>query len=736
MPLPLPAVGPAREQQRGMALTGQARVLVLHAGTANRLFRQVARAGVSQAGFDRAMAELGDQLPDVTGAGWLASRDGEVPLLVRGPQVNAALQRVEQTSDGPLYTYRVGLALMATAGDRLGLPPSASSPENAFRKVTVQPEEAWQQGYPLPDETGGEAAGAVQMGPPPGKPLLSLGVLGSGPIVEASGRRQLVQGVLDVVGQLRRGLLPASLPGPVQPSQGGNLGTVLHTFSDMPAVAEQALSGPLTFTLDDTSGLGLGSVEVEVTAAANYPLEEGRDSALDFPYAGSVTVDGTVYHKYRASVVHYAITARSVRLTGPGRKIALSDRLTEQSLPPPPRAQSAEAVVGTIAVPGGAVWAAHESDRVADTAQPPPPGELSGIWLTSPKDESWRPANSYNLRDYLSPDDIARLKVDDAYTENDMDAIRVVLAKKIYFDPALVGTEPALYLNAPPDPRPGLGLLGRTRASWTSLGITDPQHRTYSAPLFALTQPGTRTARALRQAVNLPGRRRLLVAAHTGPARLPVPGEPGGLLPRLAGMVQVETEFSNLEIISTPRPGPGGRLWGWTRSDSFTRYSGGPAIGPFSASPAAVIVTKPYGVRKRMPLAAAKAIRAAHEVVRPRTRFPTMPMKETARGEHLPRNNPFWPSQDPPRLGRYLGAVEREKFRVRIPNGLIYDANGQLFNSQPGLNGWAPFVMTGERRFYTSNDLRLHSAFLAGAGLAAAGLWRVENGRVLAPLGR
>ena len=80
---------------------------------------------------------------------------------------------------------------------------------------------------------------------------------------------------------------------------------------------------------------------------------------------------------------------------------------------------------------------------------------------------------------------------------------------------------------------------------------------------------------------------------------------------------------------------------------------------------------------------------------------------------------------------RYMDAAERSKYEVMIKGGKLKDANGKLL----GANGREEFlyVMDAHGNIFiesTKNDLRVHSDFLAGEPVAAAGEIWIENGVV------
>jgi hypothetical protein len=105
-------------------------------------------------------------------------------------------------------------------------------------------------------------------------------------------------------------------------------------------------------------------------------------------------------------------------------------------------------------------------------------------------------------------------------------------------------------------------------------------------------------------------------------------------------------------------------------------------------------------------------------------------------GEHLPGNT-VWS------LGRavqYLSSVERQSYRLRVEDGIVFDAHGRPFDTAGASTllsgaGRAIFVMGPEGDLYASNYQRQgsfhHSTFFAGAPVAAAGELVVDNGRLI-----
>jgi len=89
---------------------------------------------------------------------------------------------------------------------------------------------------------------------------------------------------------------------------------------------------------------------------------------------------------------------------------------------------------------------------------------------------------------------------------------------------------------------------------------------------------------------------------------------------------------------------------------------------------------------------------------------------------------------------RYLNEEERNRYKITIKNGRIYDANDQLVDTsnasvRPGKTPErAIFVMDKHGNIYLSTFSKKgvfhHSSFLAGQPVAAAGDIRIENGKV------
>jgi hypothetical protein len=85
--------------------------------------------------------------------------------------------------------------------------------------------------------------------------------------------------------------------------------------------------------------------------------------------------------------------------------------------------------------------------------------------------------------------------------------------------------------------------------------------------------------------------------------------------------------------------------------------------------------------------------------------------------------------------------VAREQHRITISDGLVYDARGNLFDTQNGVsafgpssNGRAIFVMDEHGNLYASTYQAFrefhHSSLLGGQDVAAAGELVVKDGRI------
>jgi hypothetical protein len=86
---------------------------------------------------------------------------------------------------------------------------------------------------------------------------------------------------------------------------------------------------------------------------------------------------------------------------------------------------------------------------------------------------------------------------------------------------------------------------------------------------------------------------------------------------------------------------------------------------------------------------------------------------------------------------QYLNSQEREAHKLTVRDGLLYDAQGRLFDTQSALTAWgergkAIYVMDHSGNMYASTHHATgkfhHSSFLGGAPAAAAGELSVVNG--------
>lgn len=87
----------------------------------------------------------------------------------------------------------------------------------------------------------------------------------------------------------------------------------------------------------------------------------------------------------------------------------------------------------------------------------------------------------------------------------------------------------------------------------------------------------------------------------------------------------------------------------------------------------------------------------------------------------------------------YLDAQQRQQYQVHMHNGKLYDAQGELFDTEAAKTVWggdgkAIFVMDPAGNMYASNHHVKgkfhHSSFVAGAPVAAAGEFEVHKGVV------
>ncbi|MFD4441153.1 toxin glutamine deamidase domain-containing protein [Nocardia sp. NPDC058519] len=114
--------------------------------------------------------------------------------------------------------------------------------------------------------------------------------------------------------------------------------------------------------------------------------------------------------------------------------------------------------------------------------------------------------------------------------------------------------------------------------------------------------------------------------------------------------------------------------------------------------------------------------------------FQTQDMHHQYVGEHLPGNT-VW--ETPPSNVEYLDEQARRPFRIEIRDGILYNSNGQRFDTTVGRSSWgisgrAIFVMDQNGNLYAALEHAPgrfnHSSFLAGSPVAAAGELVVING--------
>jgi hypothetical protein len=83
---------------------------------------------------------------------------------------------------------------------------------------------------------------------------------------------------------------------------------------------------------------------------------------------------------------------------------------------------------------------------------------------------------------------------------------------------------------------------------------------------------------------------------------------------------------------------------------------------------------------------------------------------------------------------QYLNEAERQKYKVKVSNGLLTDANGIPLDSADTKNGKLMFVMDQNGSIYAGpQDLMEfhHSSFLSGDPVAAAGELEIAHGQVV-----
>lgn len=115
--------------------------------------------------------------------------------------------------------------------------------------------------------------------------------------------------------------------------------------------------------------------------------------------------------------------------------------------------------------------------------------------------------------------------------------------------------------------------------------------------------------------------------------------------------------------------------------------------------------------------------------------LPPKPMLPRYQGENMP-------SYDRPAPIRYLSDSERQEYQLTVRDGLLYDADGDLFDTREVRSEWsyagrAKFVVdpeTGNIYASTSEEQGLfkHSSFLGGKAVAGAGTLTVIDGKLVA----
>lgn len=116
--------------------------------------------------------------------------------------------------------------------------------------------------------------------------------------------------------------------------------------------------------------------------------------------------------------------------------------------------------------------------------------------------------------------------------------------------------------------------------------------------------------------------------------------------------------------------------------------------------------------------------------------YATTPMQPNFRGENFPGNS-VWGDKHV----AYLTTDERESYRLTLHDGLLYNAQGQLYDTGDARTLWSPdggraiFAMDSRGDLYSSPHHVLgrfhHSSFLAGEPVAGAGEIEARAGRVL-----
>ncbi|NEW42576.1 hypothetical protein GV794_24845 [Nocardia cyriacigeorgica] len=118
-----------------------------------------------------------------------------------------------------------------------------------------------------------------------------------------------------------------------------------------------------------------------------------------------------------------------------------------------------------------------------------------------------------------------------------------------------------------------------------------------------------------------------------------------------------------------------------------------------------------------------------------RSAYETVPLREEFAGENLPGNRVWNGSQVV-----YLDEHERQRYRLHIRDGFVYDDEGRPFDTTAAKTLWTPqggraiFTMDADGTLYSSPHHVLgqfhHSSLLAGAPVAGAGEIAAMNGVV------
>lgn len=111
----------------------------------------------------------------------------------------------------------------------------------------------------------------------------------------------------------------------------------------------------------------------------------------------------------------------------------------------------------------------------------------------------------------------------------------------------------------------------------------------------------------------------------------------------------------------------------------------------------------------------------------------TKSLDEEFKGEHVP-GNARWGT-----AVKYLKGAQRERFKLSVKDGKLYDSEGNLFDTSTAksLHSTDPraiFVMDENGNIYASTKHSMgkfhHSSFLAGGDIAGAGELKVSNGEL------